>query len=174
MWWSDISIKRREGKGREGKGKERKGREGREGKGRERKGRERKGREGKGKERKGREGGEISFQYLDVIISFPLTSPLPFYYLLLSAFLLIFIPLHSISLLSLFLFPTLLHTNTRMTTWHNSFLLCLIFIMLLYHGLVDDALARVGCGIKGNILVRGPPCFGGTCVHVDIDSDIQY
>ena len=27
--------------------------------------------------------------------------------------------------------------------------------------IVDDDLKRVECGIKGNILVRGPPCFGG-------------
>ena len=67
---------------------------------------------------------------------------------------------------------SLLHIKTRMTSWCDSFLLYLISTMFLYHDLVDDALARVGCGIKGNILVRGPPCFGGTHVHATID--IQY
>ena len=31
----------------------------------------------------------------------------------------------------------------------------------LFYFTVDDDLKRVGCGVKGNILVRGPPCFGG-------------
>ena len=29
--------------------------------------------------------------------------------------------------------------------------------------IVDDALMPMGNGLKGNILIRGPPCFGKSC-----------
>jgi hypothetical protein len=47
-------------------------------------------------------------------------------------------------------------------THHSS--LITYHLSLITHIIVDDALVRVGCGVKGNILVRGPPCFGGTYV----------
>ena len=40
--------------------------------------------------------------------------------------------------------------------------------------LVDDDLKRVGCGIKGNILVRGPPCFGGKASSSSSPLDLLF
>jgi hypothetical protein len=44
--------------------------------------------------------------------------------------------------------------------WFN-----LVNIFVLFYT-VDDDMLRVGSGVKGNILVRGPPCFGGERIVV--------